>query len=285
MREIVLLAFLCSFFTIKSQTIVDTSKTWNVLHFYNNWAWTYTYKFTEDTIIEDTTYYILKYSRTEYFNEKEALTVAFFREKEGIVYIKYHNTPSYVLYNFNAENCDTVKLGFVNQVSELEFIVESVDYDMYDSLQRKRMYVLPKNNFATKPQYWIEGVGSSLGLVEVAEMQKFNYNTRLLCMKENGIIKWQNKEGYCYYSNLQNDKTIAMKKDEDELNSTFELNIIENREDLLLKIFDKKGALVVTKKIKKKSQNTFYEDLPAGNYIVQLSDMKGIVLKMKEMKL
>jgi len=285
MRQAILFVFLCFSFIAKSQNIVDTAKTWNVLHFYNNWAWTYTYKFTDDTLIQDTLYYTLKYSQSEFFNDKEAITAAFLREEEGFVYIKYHNTPSFVLYNFNSNNCDTVNLGFVNQVSELQFIVEKVDYDLFDTIQRKRMYMLPKDNFATKPQYWIEGVGSSLGLIEISNIQKFNYSTRLLCMKENGEVTWKNKEGYCYYSNLQNDKTIALRQNEKQSTSSLEFNIQENREDLLIKVFDNKGTLVVTKKIRKKSKDAICEELPSGNYFVQLSDLKGIVLSVKEMKL
>lgn len=274
-----------------SGQIVDKKKTWNVMQTFKI-SRTKCYQFLSDTLIHDTTYTKLFYSYSEHFDPDNALYAGAIKENKGKVYIRFPSDEVFLLYDFTRQQCDTIDLGYLGLSSRVRMRVEWVETVMIDTVPHKRMFLTVLDGEERMEQVWMEGMGSNWGLIEVGELQQYNYNTKLLCVKEKGKLLWQSSLGVCYYSNAPDDQKVVIKtspdpakdimKDRMEITLRNDLHIGET--NLKLLIYNKEGDLVASRKIKRKKDLEF-SNLASGEYLIQITDYFNKIYTVKKIRI
>jgi|GEM_PF-3117678 len=285
LKNTVFVAFLFFSYVSFAQYLTDKGKSWNVLHTYRTKR-TRTYEFVGDTVINDTAFRTLHYSYSEFFDSANSFFAGYiFDDHRGNVYSKYQNGETYHLYDFTAQTGDTINMGKVNATADLEFAVDSVDYTRIGGKMAKLMYMRPIDEGISNKQIWIEGIGSTLGPVEVGEIQYFNYNTTLLCSHRNDTLLYKGELWVCYYTNApEQQKLMFNSSDNSGPGLEFLLSADYGDLDMKIKVFDMRGELVTTKKLKKGKPFVF-KKLKSGIYIIQLSDSFGRVYTTKKIEI
>ncbi|MBS1596157.1 MAG: T9SS type A sorting domain-containing protein [Bacteroidetes bacterium] len=124
---------------------------------------TKTYHFGADTVIGSFTY--LKAKATEGYDE-------YIRQDTSGRYYLYATDREYLLYDFNAVAGDSFT---VDPISHNYYKVDSTDAVLIDGSLRKRVWCKTNYGLPQAPQgaivpiQWVEGVGSSMGLISVFE--------------------------------------------------------------------------------------------------------------------
>lgn len=284
LRKILLLLLLVVGHNSIAQYMTDKGKSWNVLHTYKTMR-TRNYEFIGDTLIRDTMFRKLHFSYSEKFDSLNSFFAGYlFDDHRGNVYIKFQTGDTYHLYDFTAQTGDTINMGKINATSNLEFAVDSVDYVRIGGKLAKKMYMRPIDEAISNKQIWIEGVGSSLGPIEVGEIQYFNYNTTLLCMHRNDTLLHKNELWTCYFSNAPTQQKIQFSTSKSEPSLEFFLNADYGGQEMTLRVFDEKGQLISTHKLKKKKPFVL-KKMEKGKYIIQLSDSYGRVYATKKVEI
>lgn len=279
-----------------SQVLIDTTKTWNVLE-RNITMKTKCYKFQHDTVLGGFKYKILSYSYSEHFDTNKSQIAGFLREDEKRVAIRYQNGEQYLLYDFSLVQGDTVDLGFLNGEINLMLKVDTITYARIDTLDRKVLHMVPLDASLTIPQLWIEGMGSTHGIIDVGRKQIFGNESALLCFSDciRDTVLWKSTLDICYYSNNPAGRVVvfeaapekqakekkASKNEKGDLksdvevkqNSTEEIVLQANLQNsgLKLKIYNENGDLVQSRTIKKEKDLKF-SDLKSGTYLIQITD-------------
>ena len=122
------------------------------------------------------------------------------------VYLMVYNVER-LLYDFSVKQGDTIKKNiYLNYGgSTYDYVVSSVDTIVIGGVQRKKINFLPTNggqdntiwNYThgfTLNEYWIEGIGSSMGLLFPAyiyDTSDVMYNV-LVCYSANGSVIYHN---------------------------------------------------------------------------------------------
>jgi len=264
--------------------LIDTSKTWNVL-VQQQYYRTKCYKFEGDTIVQNKKYSKLYYSYSENFDKEKSVYCCGIRDDGGEMYIRYPFEIEYLLYDFNVKLCDTLNMGMVNRAAPLLVQVEYVDTVEMLGKTRKIIHLIPLDRSSSVPQTWIQGIGSTLGLVETAHAQYFMYNTALLCYKEKDSLIWQNENWACYFSTAPEDRSLILKGNK----KIIEAKDIQFSDDFppqsfTLKVFTARGLYLETVKISRKRKVNL-KKLESGDYIVQLINNKGRIVATTNVKL
>jgi hypothetical protein len=174
--------------------LIENGKTWNILTMTMGPWYTSSYSFDGDTIINNFTYQKLrsvdKFSSSGYYlgamREDTILQQVFYRDM--------YMTEDGLLYDFSLQQGDTVSIisntgmkGF-----SLLYSVDSLDQvpDENGAL-RKRMYM--SANMNNSGEVWVEGVGSSQGLISPGNWSYMaDLNWSLLCSKRDGEVVYYN---------------------------------------------------------------------------------------------
>ncbi len=284
LKKILILFLLLVSQDLVAQYMTDSTKTWNVMHTYKTKR-TRNYKFVGDTLINDTMFYHLRFSYSERFDNLNSFFAGYlFDDHRGQVYVKYQTGETYHLYNFTAQTGDTINMGKINATSNLEFLVDSVNYVRIAGNMAKKMYLRPMDEAISNKQIWIEGIGSTLGPIEVGEIQYFNYNTALLCMHRNDTLLYKGELWTCYFSNAPNQQKILFSTSKTEPSLEFLLNSDYGGQEMKLRVFDADGHVVSTHKLKK-NKPFVLKNMKKGNYIIQLSDSYGRVYATKKVEI
>jgi len=292
MKQLLLITLVVAFFGSSfGQKIIDKNKSWNVMQTFKI-SRTKCYHFLSDTVIHDTTYTRLYYSYSEHFDPDNALYAGALKENKGKVYIRFPSDEVFLLYDFTRQQCDTIDLGYLGLTSRVRMRVEWVETVMIDTVPHKRMFLTILDGEERSEQVWMEGMGSNWGLIEVGELQQYNYNTKLLCVKEKEKMLWQSSLGLCYYSDAPDDQKVVIHttpdpgasgiKDRMEITLRNDLHIGET--NLKLLIYNKEGDLVATRKIKKKKDLEF-SNLAAGEYLIQVTDYFNKIYTVKKIRI
>ncbi|MFQ3580011.1 MAG: hypothetical protein SNJ71_07730, partial [Bacteroidales bacterium] len=148
-----------------SQNFISKDKSWNVVHFTET-PKTISYKIYGDTVINNIPYSCLYYSYGEDFNFLYKEIAGFLYEVCGRIYIRFADGSTFLLYDFNVKLCDTLYLFSYETISLIRLQVEFVDSINIGKKNHRIIYFnsLDKNTYYN--QYWIEGIGSSLGVIE-----------------------------------------------------------------------------------------------------------------------
>jgi hypothetical protein len=179
--------FSCQFvFAQKYYTLVDTNKIWSIqrtIIAHPNSYDSYYIKFSTDTIIKNKVYkqVLITYESSP----KNWLKSGFIRETEDkkVYYLIYKNDEfDYILYDFNLKKGDT--LGYLK--------VDSIDTILIENQNRKIFYFGGRET-------WIEGIGSTCGVLSAGRCAWHGGESSLLCYSENDSLKYQNPDfDYCY---------------------------------------------------------------------------------------
>jgi len=280
------LLFIISFFSATGQKIVNLENSWNVLYKAQGYTSTRCYKFMFDTLIDSYAYNILYYSESNKFDSINALPIALMRQEKKEVYMRYfEEEEEHLLYDFNINIYDTVELGSINAMLDLSFRVDTIDYVKVGDESRKRFHLRPIIDMATtKRQYWIEGIGSSMGLLELATTQYLDHTTELLCFKKNDTLQWNGPLQRCFISNKPPEAKMLIKSKDNKAFATFTIKEELLSSNFKIIIYDMDGEKIAERKIKNKKDLSF-KKLKQGEYIIQLTDLFNRIYTTKKIDL
>ena len=213
-----LLILLFGTFTVKTQNntyhpLVQEGKVWSIVDVDDSMGIenlkfsTTQMAFFGDTIISDTPYKKMYATTKEFPVFPQDWTLQnFMREDEDkkVWYKKINSGTEKLCYDFSLEIGDTIPKEIGEQFDLTEsVIVEDISNMLMQNGKEYKIFHLSIlcGGFPSHKEYWIEGIGSSLGVVfPITGMLQSGY-TRLLCFRENNeLIYNQFWEGTCYKS-------------------------------------------------------------------------------------
>lgn len=264
--------------------IIDTTRTWNVLQSANKKE-TICYKFTNDTLIRDTTFFVLRYSHSESFEHLSSSLVGFVREDTAKkrVFLRFNTGESFMIYNFKPDICEIVNIPAFDYSNLISFLVEFSDTILIDGTKRRRMFLESLDKSAARDQVWIEGVGSTVGLIQTAIVERGDFSSKMLCCKANGKVIWQSNDGTCYYSNVDKSNSLVFKKGKDDKNAVV-MPLDFSAINLKIRVYSIDGNIIITKKIKNKNDLSFDKFKP-GIYLIELTDYFDKIYYTKKIKI
>lgn len=282
LRFSILITFMFLFLgNIFAQNLINKNQQWNVLHKYKTTR-TRCYKFTYDSIVQGKKYTAIEYSFSENFDSINSVFAGLIREADNKVYIKYLNGEEFTLYDFTVQQFDTIDLGMVNHSYPLSFRCDTVDSVVFNGQMTPRFFMAPLNESDAAYQQWIPGLGSTAGIVEIGEPQYLDYHTMMLCSHLGDSLIWKNTHNFCYFSNAPEQKKFVVKTGVDELEEqAIKLNTKIKNTNLIVKVYDEYGDLVLKRRIKKEKDLNF-SNLEYGIYTIQLTDPFDRVYALKK---
>ena len=264
--------------------IIDTTKTWNVLQSYNK-RQTLCYKFFNDTVIQNVAYTELKFSYSEKIDTSHLKLAGFVREdtSKGKVYIRFNTGETFLLYNFKAQICDIINLPSYDFASLISFQVEFADTFLVNGVKRRRLFLESLDKTIARDQIWVEGIGSTVGLIETCEAEVGEYSSKLLCCKSGNEVVWQSPDNVCYYSNVDSTNNLVFKRNKSD-DKAVVMPLDFSAINLKIRIYSLEGKEMVTKKIKNKNDLSF-EKMPMGTYLIEILDFFDKIYYTKKVKI
>jgi len=172
------------------QNLIETNKLWTTVECIG-YCWTWGHEFEGDTVINETTYKKLWQTTDSTFTNWNYAT-AMRETPDGKVY-QWTEDGEKLLYDFGLE----VNNQFNTEINGCPIYLEVESIDSVTLLNGEKR---KKINFVWENESWIEGIGSSYGLLKVGwEQCAFDWHFELNCLTENNILKYDNPnfEG-CY---------------------------------------------------------------------------------------
>jgi hypothetical protein len=227
--------------------IVQENNEWNVLKVFptpgnpsDSSHLTMTYKFYGDTIISNQVYKKVFKSEAE-IPVNWGYVGGIREEEQKVWYLSKYESEETQLYDFTVEVGDT----FATPGWE-SMVVDSITYIEINGEDRKQIYFSTWGYFI---EHWIEGIGSSFGILQSGSGLVVGWYTRFLCMSEDGELIYMNPiYSSCYlvstgieeihytrilvYPNPARDKIIIKNRDNVKIES---ISIIDLNGRVLLK--------------------------------------------------
>jgi len=218
MKKTIFLLFpiilLFGIFTAKAQDepyhpLVQEGKVWSEVLVTGSVMEGYNYTTTQmalfgDTLINDVQYKKMYVSKKEFpvFPQDWALQ-NFMREDENkkVWYKGNSSSEEKLYYDFSLEIGDTVPKEIVN--FNPIAIVEDISYITMKNGEKYKVWHLSILGYYNQKEFWIEGIGSCLGVLNVLTGKFTGGFTCLLCYHENGKLIYNDNpwEGVCYKKN------------------------------------------------------------------------------------
>lgn len=262
--------------TLKAQdyvSILQEGNEWNTLYVvsaglfidaysnYVNWC-------SGDTLIDGVQY--TKLMGTKDGENPHLFTLL--REEDGKVWMRLNNQTERLLYGFNANVGDTLRIGY----GEEELIVDSISIEQIGGVDRKMYWFGLEYDYIGEPyatETWIEGIGSNLGLLYSGTAHYVGGYSVALCFHQNGDLIWQNPEyGYCTYEVVEDNKDSEISI---YPNPVKDIVVIEGVEAFEVHVFNSLGQL-----IKETKENILdLSDQEAGTYIIKVITPSGTITK------
>jgi len=285
----VLFFFLISIigFTANAQyRIIDKGKSWNVLKSYKDQR-TVSYKFLSDTIINNKTYTSLYYSFSDRLDTDDMNFAGFLREDtlKGNVYIRFINGDEFILYNFKVNTCDIINLPSYNQASKIYFEVDFIDSMLVNGVKKRRLTLTSLDKTVAKDQIWVEGIGSTIGLIETGEAQYGRYWSKLLCVKDSSNLLWSNRKGLCYIVSGNNSCKIAFKRNKRKKTNAKIISLDFEVKNMTVRVISiTKNKMVKQQLMKTRKDQTIYH-IHKGDYLVEIVDRFNKIYFTKKIKI
>ncbi len=275
--------------------LIDTAALWNVHHYF---TYTYTYKFMGDTLIDTLEYKKLYYNYAPDFSYDTAIYYAgCMRENlhEGKVYYKPPTGREFLLYDFGLEVGDTIIYedslieylpGNKSFYANTSFIADSIDSMKIHDEYRKVVYINGNNKYRSS-QFWIEGIGSSKGIIEILYEEIPHDGSFLLCYHNNGRLYYKGEVfNSCYIGrtvNTFNDKKNEIKLYPNPARDNIMISVPGFSYSIYL--FDTRGNLILVKKKLEGEYSLDISTIKKGIYILSIQDIHGSKLNKKVIKL
>lgn len=198
------------FSTVFAQGIVSEDNTWNVfVTGYPGYIGTESYKIEGDSVQNGFEYKIIWLT-----NDSVDVSWSYqglMREDSNVVYFVPPGGTEGILYNFNLDIGDTsyIKNMFCGD-EEVPVSITDIDTVEYFGVDRKRWFLYTEFDFF---DFWIEGIGGSLGPLHTAYYRCIACPTwDLLCFHSNDTLLFQ-REGFdvCYVTNVGLEETDLAK--------------------------------------------------------------------------
>jgi hypothetical protein len=210
-----LLLVSCMIYSQEYYPLVGENKDWNVLVVIypgvgdDTLYWTRTYKFEGDTVINGSNY-LKVYLSLEEIPVNWTYEGCIREDEEKRVYFHKWDTD-YLKYDFGADIGDTVEVSGEN-IWPLQVKVAAIDSVNINGSFRKTLLIeyLDDNAY----EYWIEGIGSNRGILQVGTANYVGGWRWLLCMTENDQLLYMNPSAeacYLYFTGI-NDKMSPFKE-------------------------------------------------------------------------
>lgn len=278
-KLLLILSIFLPVLTVSQEPLLHPERLWSMVEVHclpqGNTYTSHYLKTGRDTLIENETYKILRYSQDE--TQQDWIDYGgFIRETtDHKVYYKRSGLPEGLIYDFSASLGDTVVVVNQELIPEPLHMVVILEDSLFLEDGWHKMLVLEDENFPGE-EIWIEGVGSVSGLVKSC-LNAFGSacgDFDLLCSSDAGLAIYMNPEypGCWYVSTRISDPEL---KDEllvfpnpvhDILN--IEGEILQGHGIYTLSIIDHTGRLVIQAEQKASSVNVGH--LPDGLYILHI---------------
>ncbi|MEI6346368.1 MAG: T9SS type A sorting domain-containing protein [Bacteroidota bacterium] len=175
----------------------------------------------------------------------------------------------HLYFDFNAQVGDSLFLfDPFSGISTCDtFIVSNIENIMIDNLNRKKFTMSYLSNNIQYPNCdnWIEGIGSSRGIIYGAVNPLWVGSPyKLLCLKNSDHLVYQNAN-YCYFTNVgieDNEKNSVLVYP----NSVKDMLIIDNVKNMQIKVYDLLGRLQIQKNLTEGNNQIVCSNLTAGIY-------------------
>lgn len=251
-----LLSCICNLSNARNWDLLKSGKRWNILQVsesnreYYNDSSTYYVKFDKDTIINTLTYRRVFQATNVEFTDKtlngyvrEDSTVGlYFRNLEGKEGLLYK-------YNLNLGDSVFIQNKLISWLDSIRYVVTGIDSILIDGQYKKR-YTLNEKNDEHMPETWVEGIGSSLGILSCGYIVTGGA-TQLLCCYDNDVLIYKNPDYqncYYYYSTKTALTTVKDSEAGIEVYSGIEPHVImiKSQVDNYIKIFNSYGMFIET---------------------------------------
>lgn len=161
----------------------------------------------------DSTYNSFNYKKYYFTNDSIVTTGRFFallREdtiKKKVFSVALGNSQEHLLYDFSLAINDTITvypLSFSFYTGPILIKVDFIDSILLDDNYHKRLKISGVNQNTGYDEYWIEGVGSTLGVFNsgITGIVVFDiYYPTLLCFEKDGVTLYSNPDFTTCYEN------------------------------------------------------------------------------------
>jgi len=274
---------------------VQEGKVWSVV-FVTGFIWEYEFSTTQmtffgDTVINDIQYKKLYASSKEYPTLPHDWTLnSFMREDEDKkVWLKSNSSAEEKLYyDFSLKIGDTIPgnlgLSMPPYYPDEPVIVEDItSISLLNGEERKVWHLsILCGGTPNHKEYWIEGIGSSLGITSPLSGQLNGGFDRLLCVHENNKLVYNDNpwSGKCYISGslgieIYNDDQIYIYPN--PAKDAIYIEEIDNLDIYAISIINIQGQII--KQFDPSSTLLNVSDIKDGIYFIKLSSSKGDIIK------
>lgn len=242
----------------------------------------------------DSTYNTIDYKKYYFTNDSIVTTGSFFallREDtilKKVFSIASGNTQEHLLYDFSLSINDTISvypLSFPFYFGPILIKVDLIDSVLIGSNYHKRLKISGVNENTGFDEYWIEGIGSTMGIfncgitgIVVLDI----YYSTLLCFEKDGVILYNNQNFtncYQHHSTGIDENSLWLKTLLFPNPATSLVYIKSNIEIKSYKIESLVGKII---KQENTTSKTFSIDISTyldGVYMVTLTTDNGIIVK------
>jgi hypothetical protein len=251
---LILLAFVWNISNANKWDLLKSGRSWNILQvtyspdMVHHDSATYFVKFDADTIINTHKYcHVFQATNAEFYNKtlngyvrEDSLVGLYFRDLQG---------KEGLLYKYNLKVGDSVLITNKRYagLDSVRYIVSGVDSVQLDGKYKKK-YTMAEKHYEYMPEIWIEGIGSSLGILNCGFVAA-GAATRLLCSYDNNVLIYKNPNYQnCYYSTSTAIHSVKDSESGINVYSGTRLNeiFIKSQVDNNIKIFNSCGQFVET---------------------------------------
>jgi len=261
--------------------VVDTTLEWSVL--YGEYYPNATYERTEylkiqgDSTIDNINYKMIYRNRDPYSGYYfDRLLI---REYSQKVYLLDNYSTERVLYDFSLEIGDTIKQQNMFD-QQADWIIDEIDSIEIEGTFRKQLHLIHTNYGVYDT--WIEGIGSTLGLVTPGNFV-IDFGTELLCVKKDLQNIYTNPiydTCFIYYIDDPNWESIGYNQTNSEVFKVFpnpvkdKIYIQSNIDLYSYQLYDIADKIIKIGELHKNSEIDV-KDLEKGFYIITIYNQKN----------
>jgi len=219
-----IVSLICNISIANNWNLLKSGKRWNIIqitynpNMVNHDSITYFVKFEGDTTINSHNYLCVYQATNHEFGNK--ILNGFVREDSEIgMYFRSLQGNEGLLYKYNMHAGDSVTIANLSAWGDsIRYFVADIDSIQIDD-KYMRKYTMIQDDYEHMPETWIEGVGSSLGILN-SGMVSAGGTTSLLCCFDNNVLIYKNPNYQdCYCSTHTALQSIV--KSESEINVYF----------------------------------------------------------------
>lgn len=265
----------------KPDSLICGSKKWyNHIYTYSMSVTTEVLACSYDTLINDTTY--LKLLKGLHGIDPPTYSGGFIREQENRIYYRIKsNSPEVLVYDFNIVETDTVSvfnfLSLSNELEEISLICDSIRTEDYFEQPRITYYLSSLMASGLHTETWIEGIGSTSGLLHNSDGRVGGDAYHLGCVKQGEDFIYK-REGVVACMNIALNVAESQKSNTRIYpNPVFVSDILyvdTNSEICVIELFNELGQKVYGQELVD-NQSTIRINNPPGIYFYQLKNHKG----------